>query len=65
MSFNRLKYDLSVQNLDDKSAQKLGIYSYNTPIIKKNCYQTNARIINQKVGVVCIEMLNGDFMQVQ
>ena len=35
MSFNRLKYDLSVQNLDDKSAQKSGLYNYNTPIIKK------------------------------
>ena len=34
-----------------KMRTKSGLYNYNTPIIKDNCYQTNARIINQKVGV--------------
>jgi hypothetical protein len=51
MSFNRLKYDIGLKRLDDESSVKAGNYVVNTPIITQNCFQTNPRIIDQKVGV--------------
>lgn len=51
MSFNRLKYDIGIKKLDNDSSTKAGNYSVNTPIITKNCFQTNPRIMAQRVGV--------------
>ena len=51
MSFNRLKYDIGLKKLDNNSSTKAGNYSVNTPIITNNCFQTNPRIMDQKVGV--------------
>ena len=51
MSFNRLKYDVSVQNLDNVTAQKSCKYHLDNPVSKKACYQANPRIIGQKGGV--------------
>lgn len=51
MSFNRLKYDIGVKKLDDKISTRIGNYGVNTPVIKKNCFQTNPRIMDQKTGV--------------
>jgi hypothetical protein len=51
MSFNRLKYDIGVKNLDDKISTRVGNYGINTPVLKNNCFQTNPRINSQKTGV--------------
>merc|ERR1711981_360376 len=51
MSFNRLKYDIGIKKLDNNSATKAGNYGINTPLITNRCFQTNPRIIDQKVGV--------------
>lgn len=51
MSFNRLKYDQSVQKEDQINSIKQGLYQLNPPVIKKNHYQMNPQIINQKTGV--------------
>ena len=51
MSFNRLKYDIGIKKLDNNSSTKAGNYGINTPKITKSCFQTNPRIIDQKVGV--------------
>ena len=51
MSFNRLKYDLGLKRKAINESEKAGGYGLNTPIITNNCFQTNPRIIDQKVGV--------------
>ena len=51
MSFNRLKYDIGLKKSDNNNSEKVGNYSVNTPIITNNCFQTNPRIIDQKIGV--------------
>lgn len=51
MSFNRLKYDIGIKKLDNQVSTRAGNYGVNAPIVKKNCFQTNPRIINQKTGV--------------
>jgi hypothetical protein len=51
MSFNRVKYDDNQYMQDQQESLNVGLYSYNTPIITDNCFQSNPRIMQQRNGV--------------
>ena len=52
MSFNRLKYDVSVQNLDNITAQKSCKYHLENPVSKKHVTKLILELLVKKVVLV-------------